>query len=305
MQRYILPLVVLILLATGSSVFAQLQPPNSGFENWITSSNYVNPEFWDTPNTETAAIPIVGFSTVTKAGNAHTGQWCARLETKSLLGLSIPGLVTLGIFTINLSTLEYTLTGGTPFSGRPTSMKVYFKFTPAGGDTCLIGAIFKKHNDSTGNADTIGMAGALIFVAQSQWTLLECPVDFFTADNPDTLIIAALSSASINGTAGTTLFVDDFEMVYSGVGIPAQTEDSPLGLNYSQSSAAAQLTFNLSSEETVSAMVMDMTGRVILHIDYGRMKNGVKTLLLNNLSHGIYMLQVTAGDKMLSRKILR
>jgi len=227
MKKLLLFIPAAFLLIT---VQAQ-QAPNSGMETWITSGNFTNPQFWDTPNEETTAIPFVGAAVVSSSTSAHSGSKCAKLESKNFILVTVPGLMTLANFTINTTTFDFDLSGGVAFAGRPEKFTGYYKYTPQGGDTCAMGAIFYKHNPG-GWQDTIGIAFFLESNTVGTWTKFEAYVDWYTPDIPDTMNILVSTSMSMTTTAGTTLYVDDLEFDYStGISQPLFGEDAALYYN--------------------------------------------------------------------------
>jgi hypothetical protein len=120
-------LLHLFLLLFASSLSSQ-EIPNHSFENWIDIGNYQNPEFWDTGNMSVFFNPVI---TTSKTTDSYSGTFAARMETKDFLTFTIPGLVTLCDFEIDIRNLEFSITGGTPFNLRPDKLNLYYKYTPA------------------------------------------------------------------------------------------------------------------------------------------------------------------------------
>lgn len=272
------------------------QAPNSGMETWTTGS-FSNPQFWDTPNQETTAIPFVGSAVVTKSSGAHSGSWCAKLESKNFILFSVPGLMTLANFSVNTTTLEFSLTGGTPFTGRPEKFTGYYKYSPQGGDTCAIGAIFYKHNPG-GWQDTIGLAFFLESNTVSNWTKFEAYVDWFTTEIPDTMNILVSTAMGLETTAGSTLFIDDLEFDYS-TGVSQALFQEEAGLYYNGVTQTLLVGPVQSAKGDIA--IYNAAGSLIFSQDlYG---SGDHEIHLGIMDPGIYVVRYKSDTEVITRKI--
>ena len=57
------------------------QLPNKDFEDWVQTNNYQNPTGWNTPNVFTS---LAGEAVVDRSDDAYSGNYSARLESKSI-----------------------------------------------------------------------------------------------------------------------------------------------------------------------------------------------------------------------------
>lgn len=273
------------------------QAPNSGMETWTTGS-FSNPDFWDTPNQETTAIPFVGSAVVTKSSGAHSGSWCAKLESKNFILFSVPGLMTLANFNVNTSTMEFSLTGGTPFTGRPEKFTGYYKYSPQGGDTCAIGAIFYKHNPG-GWQDTIGIAFFLESNTVSSWTKFEAYVDWFTSEDPDTMNILASTAMGLETTAGSTLYIDDLEFDYS-TGVTQAIFQDDAGIYYN--GVTQTLVVSSAQSATGDLAIYNAAGSLIFSQYLSG--TGDHEIRLGKMNPGIYLVRFNSNNEVITRKIL-
>ncbi len=273
------------------------QAPNSGMETWTTGS-FSNPEFWDTPNQETTSIPFVGAAVVTKSTGAHSGSWCAKLESKNFILVSVPGLMTLADFNVNTSTMEFSLTGGTPFTGRPEKFTGYYKYSPQGGDTCAIGAIFYKHNPG-GWQDTIGIAFFLESNTVSSWTKFEAYVDWFTSEDPDTMNILASTAMGLETTAGSTLYIDDLEFDYS-TGVTQAIFQDDAGIYYN--GVTQTLVVSSAQSATGDLAIYNAAGSLIFSQYLSG--TGDHEIRLGKMNPGIYLVRFNSNNEVITRKIL-
>ncbi|MHC1707899.1 MAG: PCMD domain-containing protein [Bacteroidales bacterium] len=290
-----------LLMVFKLSAFSQTVP-NSSFENWVTTGNYSNPEFWSTPNNITSAIPIIGAPVVTKSSGGHTGSWSAKLENKNFIIYTIPGIMTLGTLSIDLANFEFGLTGGVPYNERPDVFRGFYKFSPQGGDTCAFLAIFYKHN-TNGGQDTIGLAYFLDNTARTTWTEFETPIDWFTSDIPDTMNIIVSSAASFDASSGTVLYVDDLSFDYY-TAIPETKVTDPIQIDYSRLSKNINVHLSLTGESKVSTRVVNLTGQTVRSLDFSL--NGTKTvnIPMDDMPKGLYIVDVRAGENKMVRKIV-
>jgi hypothetical protein len=148
---------IYFFLITVFNISAQ-QSPNSSFETWVNGE----PDHWKTSNQN---IPIFGnIITVQKdLTEPAEGTASAKLtvvnKTIPFLGsYTIPGILTLGKLNIDINAQTASVSGGTPFEGRPLKLTGYLKYKPHNNDFCALGWGLSKWNNGT--RDTIGL-GAL------------------------------------------------------------------------------------------------------------------------------------------------
>jgi len=185
-------------------MFAQ-QMPNGSFETWTQTGSYAEPNSWSTPNPTTASL---GTFTVTKeTAVVQSGTAAAKIQTKSVLGIQIPGLLTLGTFSINLVTMEAKIEGGTPFTSRPSSLTGYYQYEPKFGDECFVGVLLLKQ---IGNSwDTLGTGSFASTSNILTWTPFTANINYNSQDDPTHLNIIILSSDRNNPQPNSTLYIDN------------------------------------------------------------------------------------------------
>lgn len=277
--------------------------PNAGFENWVTTGNYTDPTFWDTPNQQTNAIPLIGGPVVTKSSGGHSGSWCAKLENKSFIVYTVPGIMTLGQFNINLTTQDFSLSGGVPFNQRPEKFKGYYKFSPQGGDTCAMLAVFFKHNPG-GWQDTIGVAYFLSNSTVSVWTEFEALVDWYSAEDPDTMNILVSSTADFSPTAGSVLYVDDLSFDYaSRVETLGSTKDN-ISVKYNKASAQIHVQCDIPGVNSANISLLNITGQTLKVINAEISKGVAFTIPVHGLPKGIYLVKIQAGSGRFVKKVV-
>jgi len=195
------------LFVLGYTVFSFAQTiPNNEFETWSGGK----PTGWDAPN-------VMGTNTVNEeTASPQSGLKSVKIETKTLLGNTLPGFITLGIF--NLS--NQTITGGIPFPYRPSKLKGYYKCQPGSGDNGFIGVGLSKIVG--GVEDTIGKGMLQFPTAVTVWTPFEVPITWSSPDVPDSLNIIIASSDLSAGSyvVGSLFWVDSLYFEFPTVSSP-------------------------------------------------------------------------------------
>lgn len=191
----------IILLSLFS--FSQ-QIPNGNFENWTDNYNAVG---WNSINVDFANIHSNQQTT-----DFNQGNYAALLTGTTVFETFFPGLATLGVIDME----NYTVSGGIPFTDRPTGISYFLKYLPQGNDTSYMIGLLTKWNEASQQTDTIGMTGYFTADTYNNYTELNVPFIYNSTENPDTLNIIFLSS-SFDGTDGSSLYVDDVSLLYGSV----------------------------------------------------------------------------------------
>ncbi len=220
-MKIITHLLILAFIIISTHAFSQSDSiPNSGFETWLdfTDPVYSKPQSWYTADSLIAKYNM--FSTVEKDTSAHSGNYSARLTTKTInlpfIGtLDFPGILTLG----HINIYPLGIGSGIPDTLKPHHMKGFYKYAPQNDDSCMIVAFLIKFVPSKGKHDTIGIA-KFIGGGVNTWTEFKAVFNYSAIDKtPDSMNIVILSSADTsNVNSGSTLWVDDLSMeMVSGI----------------------------------------------------------------------------------------
>jgi len=278
---------------------AQTPIPNNSFENWTNHGTYTDPDYWDTPNQE---LFLFGTTVVTKSTDHHDGgNYSAKLESKhiAILSYDVPGFVTLGKLTINITNGTYTLTGGAPINDQPTHLKGYYKFIPQGGDSCVIAiGLFKTIGSVT---DTIASGYFSTKDTVTDWTLFSAWINYTTVTTPDTMNIFAFSTAQTVITPGTVLYLDDLFLDYS-TGINENDPASGINIYNDRETSRLIVFFEFEKPEATSLYLYNMLGQQIATLPSEPVGHGKRIISYNNLPKGIYILEIIHSDKKYSRK---
>lgn len=289
-------LFTFLCLAISLGIFAQSTIPNPNFEQWSAG----NPVGWQTSNSFTQQF---GATTVMQeAVNPYQGSFAIRLETKSVFGYSIAGLITNGQISVNVNqTPPVTILGGTPFTARPNRFKGYFQYTPAPNDYCMVVAILLKHNSTTNVFDTVGVAQFLNTNAASSWTLFDVPFNYALGDTPDTIQVVAISSNPNASVVGSVLLLDSLH--FEGGTVPVELQVLPTEFLAWYNSVEGSITIqptNFTSDNIIS--IYDVLGNKVYETSLSNKSNWIN-IPVHNWQKGVYFVK-GSKEKVSTRKVL-
>lgn len=206
-------LLFFALMLSGVSAFAggsTSAAPNGGFEDWTIKNfeyptNYMYNSNKDNPGRyPNEANPFI----LSKSTDAYHGSYALKLETKLMEGTE-----TVFAYFSNMRADgdPETWKGGHAISGKPTGVRLHYKYNVATGDSGLIIMNFTKAGVS------VGMAAFLMGGEKTTYTLFE--ENFNLTDTPDSVAFAMASSNAMNengAVIGATLIVDS--IAFLGIG---------------------------------------------------------------------------------------
>jgi hypothetical protein len=276
-------LLLLFVCLFASNVFAQTTVANMDFETWTSApENLAAP--WATLNgLSTVTAPL----TTSKTTDSHSGTYAAKLETKLFSGILLSGLAVTGNFSLSIVNPTSSLKPGRPFTGRPDSLTGYTKYTSVAGDSAIVVIMLSKWNTTTNRKDTLGTGVYTIYNTSTSYSRFSVALDYNSTLAPDSIVILSTSSAGGGstpavGSVGSTLFIDDFTLVYNPSSI-LTLDNAIVCYNTNQSVMFSDL-FSGSIE------VIDLMGRTIFNktvvdtkqFDFPVQLSGVYVLKLNN-----------------------
>ena len=291
-----------MFVITVSNLRAQTVIPNPSFEDWTTFSNYSDPTGWDTPNQELMSIPFFGTTVVTKSTDHHgNGSYSARLETKHIMlpPVDVPGFITCGKLTVNLTLGTYTLTGGVPVVDQPSHLVGFFKYIPKGGDSCAIGIGLTKTNGAV--IDTIGFGAFSTKDTVTDWTPFSAWIDYISTEIPDTMNIVALSTAQEVMTPGTVLFVDEFSLDYI-TGFNDKDPSAGIKVYNDRETGRLMIFFDFPTPEITGINLFSMTGQRVYTAQPGSMGKERTIIHYEKMNKGVYLLEIIHKNMKFTKK---
>ncbi|MPM09409.1 hypothetical protein SDC9_55726 [bioreactor metagenome] len=286
------------------------QVDGMNFENW--NQNYYNVMFptyyyWENmPNSiwasSNAATTIVNDFCCERSTDCHGGSYAARLETKSIFSVPAAGNLFTGTFIADM--FNSKALRGVPFTDKPESFTGYFKYTPVNynngvsdvPDTCAIYAILSYWD----GAQRVEIARAEMYTSDniSAYTLFDLDFTYYSTITPDTISIVFASSKYgdlFQGGIGSTLLIDDVALVYP-VGY---AENNPFESAWSDGDFW-NFSFRTIAERHIS--VYDISGKTLFAGSTSELKYSISS---RNFTNGVYLYQITEGNRLFSGKIVK
>lgn len=226
---------------------------NGGFENWwmdgkVAYATEKGVSYWDTSNTGAASFG--GSNTTETTSIVHSGNKAAKLESKYI----VIKFAAASLYTGNFIELQGTngarLKWGVPFSSRPTALKGFMQYAPVNVNRASSSA--PSSAPTKGNPDVCGMYCALLTESlivdntkmstfpdwendtrviaygslpdaqnvhsNNQWKEVNIPLVYRDLTKKPTHLLVVFSASKygdyFHGGEGSTLYLDDFELVY-------------------------------------------------------------------------------------------
>jgi hypothetical protein len=201
----------------------QLQNP--GFEDWENlGTAQEEPVNWSSLKTADALASTA--PQVVTRDDGRNGGYCPKLEAKSVFGITANGLLTNGRVHADFNpengyvfTDENDQQWHTEFNYRPDSLVGWYKYSPSGNDKGKVEIII--HDDIgrlpfTGyESNVIGRARYDITQASSDWLRFSVPFTYFDTRDAEHILVTIACGDSTVSNAGSTLWVDDLELIYN------------------------------------------------------------------------------------------
>jgi hypothetical protein len=235
-----------LLTCLSLNLQAQQQLPNNGFENWQNvGSNDEEPTDWNSNKTGGGFASLGPQTCFREASGVYAGSYCVRLETGRVLGNEVNGTITTGRLEAPntnpnngyAQTVRNDADFNHPFSGRPDSLVGYYKYTSVNGDGGAFQVILHGDADvrmpDPNNSTSAFIVGEAAFDTPTanvgSWTRFSVPFVYNNTDTPQ-YVLAIFTSSSDPGSAerGSTLWIDEVELIYNPIAPPpcANTDTS-------------------------------------------------------------------------------
>ncbi len=297
-MRHLFILLIALFAFGSSSVVAQQVEPlqNGNFEQWDSIDGYANPRNWYTLN----ELIAFGFQATTEmTTDAHSGTYAAKLESKDGQFADLSGVLCSGPILDANGQPDFSHMK-IPFSKRPSALRFFYKTTLNLPDTAVLGYFLTKWNTTTQQIDTIGMAQAELFGTFSTYQLAVVNFKYFSNATPDSAFFIASSSIDgFNPTVGSTLYLDDIDLLYYAAGV----NETATNLNHvtvwpNPTNATIHVSAN---EKILNLSIFDMEGKLV----YSAKHNDTQYQAdLSNLKEGLYILQTEHVSSINRTKIL-
>ncbi len=231
----------------------------------------------------------------------NSGNFSARIKSEThfidgIGNITMPGLLTLGSFNLDLTTYSATIEGGTPFSYRPKKLKGFYKYKTSSYDEALIKVDLKKWD---GNESVkIGSGTLSISDTTYEWNQFEVLIEWYYSYTPDTLNIVIMSSSfHISGCHESTLWIDNIYFDYTPQSITTpQLTDLSLGNFPNPFTDYTNIFFNAQEKGNYELVITNIIGVEVYRQTIQAEKGENNFVFQNNsLSEGIYMYHISNG----------
>lgn len=268
---------------------------NGGFENWTTG----DPAGWQSPNQYT-----FGTNTVTKETvDVYAGVNSAKLESKSVFGYPVPGILTNGKINVNLSgNPPVTISGGFYFNLKPDNLIGYYKYAPSGGDFCYVWAYLLKVNLQTNLNDTVASAQFSSGITTNSWTSFTAPFNYTSSDTPDSIQITIVSSDPAATVVGSVLKVDDIDLSGGNLGVAKFSLLKSVNIYPNPVTDLLYIHLSRSSGVVTTVTFYSLVGQKVKEINLPA-GTEISTVNLRDMKKGMYFIQIQSGKEKYLQKL--
>jgi Secretion system C-terminal sorting domain len=280
------------------------QIPNHSLENWTKIFNYDNPDDWKTGNGVLALIPGNNRFTVLKTNFASDLQTAALLKTTYIAatGEAIPGVLSTATIGVDFNTFEPTFTGGLPFTGRPEFLSFDYMYFPALNDSTNApdtGGVFlylTKFDTVQKVRDTIGFSSFSGSDSVASYQTHQLKITYFSADDPDTLIVVFASSVSLESSNDETeLYIDNIQVSWF-TGIKTGFLNKEKAVVYPNPARDELHVLQTGYSSEIYFIVFDLLGN---RVQYMPLINGDNPVDISQLPAGMYVYQILDNNQKL------
>jgi len=289
------------------------QIPNSGFEQvYFDSTKYANNELttvgWGFGNVPDDCWQSLGSLT----NESNNGEWAAKLVTLGCGWGNYAGI--LYPRPVNYYVAYFPESSSHEINGRPDQFSFYHKFIPVGIDTALVRVTLFNFPDGSPTSypeffdyiDTVAVAEFEITELAENYTQLVVNFNYESADVAQYIRAVFFSDKKtaaiptiLNPTPGTTLWIDDIELIY----LPTTVENiiSALEVELYPNPVADNFRVVVSNNAEIhSVTVFDHSGRVVKNLF---LQDGFFSI--NGLALGMYFVQIETDKGIIVRKVIK
>jgi len=305
----------LVLLAWGGRAATAQTIPNGDFEAWASTGGAPEaPTGWLTTDfilgyyANVPAGSYLNTGTVAKGTQAHGGRFAAQISTLRLAtnnGGTVlhPGWLVLGARPGPYDYAELP-NAGAPCATRPTQLQFYYQLTGPAADSASALVYVTR---TVGGVPTV-LGGAFQYLAPTTgYSLLTMPLQYSSADVPDSVHIQLSSGDARVITAGTTLLVDDMALVNPTLTTRASAATQDLVAVTPNPSPAGHFVLSSPAQPDLAAAplaVFDVTGRLVQRQPAQAVPSAGRALDLSGLPLGIYTLRLDTRQGSIVRQLV-
>jgi hypothetical protein len=283
------------------SAAAPGQVPNGNFETWESYADpdnnahvYQKPDHWvgSLPTSpQTLAFSLTKFAESYPAG---TGASALTLTDNSSVGVAGVAL-SFDSFPGNFSFAD--MRPSFAVSGKPATLSFYYRYSPVGGDSMMVYLRLYKAGVPIGGGAYVSPTAVPV------WTGVEIPVEYITADTPDSATILMTTFTGMRH-GGSSLSVDNLAFDASVTAVDASAgADLPVRTSLRQNypnpfNPTTVVSYQLSVVSNVRIAVYDVLGREIGTLMDEVKQPGTYSVTWNAAGRpsGVYFCRMQAGN---------
>ncbi|MGD0709880.1 MAG: T9SS type A sorting domain-containing protein [Bacteroidales bacterium] len=293
-------LILILTMVIVAAINATAQIPNSGFENWRTVGNCIEPTGWY--SLYYMADSAGTYDPVTQSTDhfpALMGMYSAKISNDTALwntGIAPGYMLGWGILTTG-KTGDRPLF---PVTGHPVALSGYFKFLPENEDTMGIFLHIYK------SGVEVATASFQTFDTITNWT-------YFKAITPDSAYSSAdsaritinASNEPKNGHGGprgnSVLYVDNLSLVNSVITSVPEHNAKNISFSVYPNPASNNIVINAGGNTDAVLNTYDETGKLIRTVT---LKQDVQKINIEDLSSGTYMMEMKSKEGTADQKLI-
>jgi hypothetical protein len=245
--------------------------------------------------------------------DSHSGNWAVRLETINCGGPVVPALVS------NRSEgpdpVHFIESATQILNARPDQIEFYYKYIPVNEDTAYYSAVLYNYPDSITLShplwytyfDTVGSARGMITGTVENYAHYLSNFEYVTTEIPKYLSVYFSSNhnqgeafgASVHAHAGTTLWIDDVELIYLSTSSENLLQETEVRIY--PNPVADHFQVEVPAKITVQSMqVHDFSGRRVNTLNPQNRFHS-----MNELPTGMYFLTVHTDEGSVVKKLVK
>jgi hypothetical protein len=289
-----LAIILSVLIAIAIKTNAQIQ--NGGFETWevyvdnYTHEVYEKPDFWtgSLPRNDAHSFSITKNNESYPAG---TGQFSMKIQPDVANGVRGVALSNDNNDPMN----NWVPKPSIALDFKPTSLYLYYKCFPSGGDTIVCSIYLYK------NGEVISYTPFGTTQTVSSWTPLEIPLIYENSETPDSATVLFAAGAYIQHTA-STMYVDNLSFTGFVASVPDLTsEKSFLSSNFNPASDFITLNMGNRNGENLNLSIYNMTGQLVKS---EVVKPSQQQVNIKDINNGIYVLVIKSKSRIENKKLI-
>lgn len=288
MKRLVLLPVLLIVL----TIRTNAQIPNNGFETWeVYEDNlggctqpfniYQKPDMWNGSLPKSCQTHSYSIQKNNESYPAGTGQFSLKIQPDIANGVRGVAISNDG----SDSMINWIPQPAFEIKQRPTTLNLYYKYLPHGGDTMIVQVYFYKKgvvigNSIYGTTDTV-----------EQWKALEIPMTYKTSDIPDSATIFFVTGAYVQHSE-SILYIDNVSFDGFVTSIKeVNTQNIAFNLFPNPSSGELNISITNKYDDNLILNIYNSLGTLIKS---QRLKQNERQINIRDLKEGVYFVEINS-----------